>query len=387
MSQRDHDAQRNQAGNAGNAGNTGNAVNAGNGQRMNEPQKAGSSAGESVESTDVAIIGAGPAGLFAMFEAGVIGLNCITIDALDRPGGQCTELYPDKPIYDIPAVPRCTAQELVDRLLEQCEPFGYPIYLGERAETLERAGERWELTTSEGRVINAAAVLIAAGNGAFVPQRVGLPEAERFEGRGLHYAVRQAERFRGRRVLIAGGGDSALDWALALRGIAEQVVLLHRRTAYRAAPATAQAVMAAHEAGQIEIVTGTLDALHESHGVLSGARVKTLQGDRELVFDDLVALFGLVPDLGPLAGWPLKARAGRIPVDTSNYETALPGVFAIGDIALYDNKQKLILSGFHEGSLALRKAYTYARPDKQRTHVHSSYDAALQEKLNAHAHE
>ncbi|HTJ94344.1 MAG TPA: NAD(P)/FAD-dependent oxidoreductase, partial [Pararobbsia sp.] len=340
-----------------------------------------------VESTDVAIIGAGPAGLWAMFEAGVIGLNCITVDALDRAGGQCIELYPDKPIYDIPAVPRCTAQELVDRLLEQCAPFGFPIYLGERVELLERVGERWQLTTSEGRRIDAAAVLIAAGNGAFVPQRVGLPEAHRFEGRGLHYAVRHADRFAGKRVLIAGGGDSALDWALALRGIAAHITLLHRRAAYRAAPATAQAVMAAHDAGQIEIVTGTLDALHDTDGVLRGARIKTLQGERELEFDELVALFGLVPDLGPLAHWPIRARAGRIPVDTSNYETALPGVFAIGDIALYDNKQKLILSAFHEGSLALRKAYAYAYPDKQRTHVHSSYDAALQDKLNAHSTE
>ena len=339
-----------------------------------------------VETTDVVIVGAGPAGLWAMFEAGVIGLRCITVDALDRPGGQCTELYPDKPIYDIPAVPRCSAQELVDRLLEQCEPFGFPMYFGERAESLVRDGERWQLTTSAGRVIDAAAVLIAAGNGAFVPQRVALPEAVRFEGQGLHYAVRQADRFKGRRVLIAGGGDSALDWALALRGIASQITLLHRRAAYRAAPATAKAVVAAHEAGQIEIVTGTLDALHEADGALSGARVKTLQGERDIEFDDLVALFGLVPDLGPLAGWPLNARAGRIPVDTCNYETALAGIFAIGDIALYDNKQKLILSAFHEGSLALRKAYSYAYPDKQRTHVHSSYDAALQEKLNAHTH-
>jgi thioredoxin reductase (NADPH) len=338
----------------------------------------------SVESTDVVIVGAGPAGLFAMFEAGVIGLSCITIDALDRVGGQCTELYPDKPIYDIPAVPRCTAQKLVDRLLEQCAPFGFPIHLGERAETLERIGERWHVTTSAGRVINTAAVLIAAGNGAFVPQRVALPEAAGLEGRGLHYAVRQAERFRNRRVLIAGGGDSALDWALALRGIASHITLLHRRAAYRAVPSTAQAVLDAHEAGQIEIVTGTLSALHEENGVLSGARVKTLHDEREFEFDDLVALFGLVPELGPLADWPLSSRAGRVPVDTCHYETALPGVFAIGDIALYDNKQKLILSAFHEGSLALRRAYTYAYPAKQRTHIHSSYDAALQEKLAPH---
>jgi thioredoxin reductase (NADPH) len=334
-----------------------------------------------VETTDVVIVGAGPAGLWAMFEAGVIGLRCVALDALDRPGGQCTELYPDKPIYDIPAVPRCSAQELVDRLLEQCAPFGFPIYLGQRADALARVGERWRVTTREGRVFDTAAVMIAAGNGAFVPQRVGLPEAAGFEGRGLHYAVRQAERFRGHRVLIAGGGDSALDWALALRGIATHITLLHRRANFRAAPATAAAVKAAQQAGEIDFVVGTLDALHESAEVLTGARVKTLDGERELVFDELIALFGLVPDLGPIARWPLEARAGRIPVDTSNYETALPGVFAIGDIALYDNKQKLILSAFHEGSLALRKAFAYAFPDRPRTHIHSSYDAALQEKL------
>ncbi|MEJ0004577.1 MAG: NAD(P)/FAD-dependent oxidoreductase [Pararobbsia sp.] len=334
-----------------------------------------------IETTDVVIVGAGPAGLWAMFEAGVIGLRCVTLDALDRPGGQCTELYPDKPIYDIPAVPRCSAQELVDRLLEQCAPFGFPIHLGQRADTLERVGERWRVTTREGRVFDTAAVMIAAGNGAFVPQRVALPEAAAFEGRGLHYAVRQAERFRARRVLIAGGGDSALDWALALRGIASHITLLHRRANFRAAPATADAVKAAQAAGEIDFVVGTLDALHEAGGMLSGARVKTLDGARDMYFDDLIALFGLVPDLGPIARWPLEARAGRIPVDTSNYETALPGVFAVGDIALYENKQKLILSAFHEASLALRRAYAYAFPDRQRTHVHSSYDAALQEKL------
>jgi thioredoxin reductase (NADPH) len=337
--------------------------------------------GQPVETTDVVIIGAGPAGLWTMFEAGVIGLRCVTLDALDRPGGQCTELYPDKPIYDIPAVPRCSAQELVDRLLEQCAPFGFPIHLGQRADSLERIGERWRVTTREGRVFDTATVMIAAGNGAFVPQRVALPEAAAFEDRGLHYAVRQAERFRGRRVLIAGGGDSALDWALALRGIASHITLLHRRANFRAAQATSDAVKAAEAAGQIDFVVGTLDALQEVDGQLAGARVKTLQGERDLAFDELIALFGLVPDLGPIARWPLEARAGRIPVDTSNYETALPGVFAIGDIALYDNKQKLILSAFHEGSLALRKAYAYAYPDRQRTHVHSSYDAALQEKL------
>ncbi|RDU94696.1 NAD(P)/FAD-dependent oxidoreductase [Trinickia dinghuensis] len=333
--------------------------------------------------TDVLIIGAGPVGLFAAFEAGVIGLSCHIVDALEQVGGQCIELYPDKPIFDIPAVPVCTARQLIDRLMEQCKPFAPQIHLGERVMRVERIEEahRWKVTTDRGLVFDTAAVLLSAGNGAFVPQRVGLPEAQALEGRSVHYAVRQRAMFADRRIVVAGGGDSALDWALALRDQAKRVTLVHRRNAFRAADATVQEMQRAVAAGQMDLVIGTIATLNAADGALQSIDIKTLGGDTTIEADHLVALYGLVADLGPIAGWGLDVRAGRVAVDTSYYETSVPGIFGVGDIATYPNKQKLILSGFHEASLALRKAYGYAFPDKKRVHVHSSYDAALSERI------
>jgi thioredoxin reductase (NADPH) len=333
--------------------------------------------------TDVVIIGAGPVGLFTAFEAGVVGLSCHIVDALEQVGGQCIELYPDKPIFDIPAVPVCTARQLIDRLMEQCRPFAPPIHLGQRVMDVERLedAQRWRLRTDGGLVFDTAAVLLSAGNGAFVPQRVGLPEAQALEGHCVHYAVRKRAMFADQRVVVAGGGDSALDWALALRGEAKRVTLVHRRNAFRAADATVQEMKRAVDAGQMDLVIGTIAALNALDGALQSVDVKTLNGDAEIEADHLIALYGLVADLGPIAQWGLDVRAGRVAVDTSYYETSLPGIFAVGDIATYPNKQKLILSGFHEASLALRKAYAYAFPDKKRVHVHSSYDASLSERI------
>lgn len=333
--------------------------------------------------TDVVIIGAGPVGLFAAFEAGVVGLSCHIVDALEQVGGQCIELYPDKPIFDIPAVPVCTARQLIDRLTEQCKPFAPPIHLGHRVVTVERIEhtQRWRVGTDRGLVFDTAAVLLSAGNGAFVPQRVGLPEAQALEGRRVHYAVRRRATFADRRVVVAGGGDSALDWALSLRGYAKHVTLVHRRNAFRAADATVQEVKRAVAAGQMDLVIGTLATLNTEQDGLRSIEVKTLEGSTTIQTDHLIALYGLVADLGPIAQWGLDVRAGRVAVDTSYYETSVPGIFAVGDIAIYPNKQKLILSGFHEASLALRKAYAYAFPDKKRVHVHSSYDAGLSERI------
>lgn len=338
---------------------------------------------EPVLRTDVVIIGAGPVGLFAAFEASVIGLSCHIVDALEQVGGQCTELYPDKPIFDIPAVPVCTARQLVDRLMEQCKPFEPPIHLGHRVMRVERQvdTQRWRVTTDRGLMFDAAAVLLSAGNGAFVPQRVGLPEAQALEGQSVHYAVRKRSMFADQRVVIAGGGDSALDWALALRGHAKHVTLVHRRNAFRAADASVQEMKRAVAAGQMDLVIGTIARLNAPDGVLQSIDVKTLDADATLAADHLIALYGLVADLGPIAEWGLDVRAGRVNVDTSYYETSVPSIFAVGDIATYPNKQKLILSGFHEASLALRKAYSYAFPDKKRVHVHSSYDAGLSERI------
>ncbi|WP_449182254.1 FAD-dependent oxidoreductase [Trinickia sp. YCB016] len=333
--------------------------------------------------TDVLIIGAGPVGLFAAFEAGVIGLSCHIVDALKEVGGQCIELYPEKPIFDIPAVPVCTARELVERLMEQCRPFGFPIHLGQQVRSVtQRADDkRWTVATDQGLEFDAAAILLSAGNGAFVPQRIALDEAPALEGRHVHYAVRKVAAFAGQNVIVAGGGDSALDWALALRKVARHVTLVHRRDAFRAAEATVQEVKRAAVEGELDIVIGTLAALNAPGGALESVDIKQIGGAVTLPADHLIALYGLVADLGPIADWGLDIRAGRVTVDTSNYESSRPGIFAVGDIAGYPNKQKLILSGFHEASLALRKAYGYAYPDKKRVHVHSSYDAKLSARI------
>lgn len=349
--------------------------------------------------TDVLVVGAGPVGLFAAFQAGVLGLSCTLVEALDEPGGQCIELYPDKPIFDIPALPVCTARELVERLLEQARPFGAPIHLGQRAQTLTRGTDgRFTVRTDTGTVFDAASVLIAGGNGAFMPQRLAVEQAAALEGHSIHYAVRQLDALRGRRVAIAGGGDSALDWALALRDVAASVTLIHRRDTFRAAPATVDALRDAVARGQIALEIGVIEGIETLPPVTSGAsgassgqalpvadalpaltalQIKRRDGDARLPADQLIVLYGLVASLGPIGQWGLTITGGRAEVDTNHYQTSLPGVFAVGDIAHYPNKQKLILSGFHEAALALRAAYRIARPDQTRTHIHSSYDPRL----------
>jgi thioredoxin reductase (NADPH) len=334
--------------------------------------------------TDVLIVGAGPVGLFAAFEAGVIGLACQIVDALDQIGGQCIELYPDKPIYDIPAIPSCTARELVDRLMAQCKPFDVPIHLSQRVETVEQRDDgRWTVRTGQGLVFDVAAILLAAGNGAFVPQKLQLPEAVPLEARHVHYSVPRLADFAGKTVVVAGGGDSALDWALALREVARRVTLVHRRSGFSAADSSVAAMRRAVEAGEMDFVVGAIAGLNVEGDTLKSLTLRHIEGETQLETEHIVALYGLVADLGPIAHWGLTIHAGRVNVDTSNYESSRPGIFAVGDIANYPNKQKLILSGFHEASLALRRAYAYAYPEKKRVHVHSSYDAKLAEKVAA----
>ncbi|MGO4328366.1 NAD(P)/FAD-dependent oxidoreductase [Cupriavidus sp. 2TAF22] len=359
------------------------------------PPAAAFTVGPDVIRTDVLIVGAGPVGLFAAFQAGVLGLKCELVDVLDRAGGQCTELYPEKPIYDIPAVPGCLAQDLVDRLLEQCAPFAFPMHFNERANGLEEIPRapaapgqgahdhphRLLVTTDGGKRFDVAAVLICAGAGAFAPQRVALPEAAALEDRHLHYAVRDVTRFAGKRVVVAGGGDSALDWALALRKTAARVTLLHRREGFRAADGSVAEMRAAVAAGEMDFVVGMLGALKTEGDALSGVDIRTRDETISLPADELVALYGLVSEPGPIAQWDLDMRAGRIVVDTTTYESSRRGIFVAGDIAFYPNKQKLILSGFHEAALALRKAYHYAFPEKALVHVHTSNNAALKERL------
>ncbi|MGA7780568.1 MAG: FAD-dependent oxidoreductase [Paraburkholderia sp.] len=334
--------------------------------------------------TDVLIVGAGPVGLFAAFEAGVIGLSCHIVDALPEVGGQCIELYPDKPIYDIPAVPSCTARELVERLLVQCRPFDVPIHLGQRVDTVEQRDDgRWSVTTREGLAFDAAAILLAAGNGAFAPQRLALPEAAPLEGRHVHYSVRNVADFADKTVVVAGGGDSALDWALALRSTARKVTLVHRRNGFSAVDSSVEKMRRAVEAGEMDFMVGAIAGLNAPDDKLESLEIRQIGGSTQLEAEHVVALYGLVADLGPIADWGLSLHAGKVDVDTSNYESSRAGIFAVGDIANYPNKQKLILSGFHEASLALRKAYTYAYPEKKRVHVHSSYDAKLAERVAA----
>jgi thioredoxin reductase (NADPH) len=334
--------------------------------------------------TDVLIVGAGPVGLFAAFEAGVIGLSCQIVDGIERPGGQCIELYPDKPIYDIPAIPSCTARDLVDRLMDQCRPFDPAMHLGQRIETLEQLEDgRWLARTDKGLTFDAAAILVAAGNGAFVPQRLTLDEAAALEGRSVHYSVADASLFADKNVVIAGGGDSALDWALSLLPIARRVTLVHRRSGFSATDSSVARLHEAVAAGKMDFVVGTIAGLYAQEGSLESIEVRKIDGSIRIDADHLLVLFGLVAALGPIADWGIAGPAGRISVDTSYYESSRPGIFAAGDIANYPNKQKLILSGFHEASLALRKAYTYAYPDKKRVHVHSSYDTKLAERVAA----
>ena len=317
----------------------------------------------SVQRSDVAIIGAGPVGLFAVFECGMLKLSAQVVDALDMPGGQCAALYPEKPIYDIPGHPRIGAMELIAKLEEQAAPFKPVYHLGQRVDALTRAGDDWELTTSTGATLRARAVIIAAGVGAFGPNRPPLARLEEFEGRSVHYLVKRREDFRGKRVVIAGGGDSAVDWALSLAEIA-QVMVVHRRDKFRAAPESAARMKALADAGKIEMVVPyQLDALEGAGGVLEAVSVKTLDGKaRRLPADHLLAFFGLAMNLGPIASWGLNLERNHITVDPATSQSSVKGIFAIGDIAHYPGKLKLILSGFAEAALAAHAIFPLCHP-------------------------
>jgi len=319
--------------------------------------------------TDVAIIGAGPVGLFAIFECGMLKMRCHVIDALDAPGGQCAALYPEKPIYDIPGYPRIDALDLVHNLEAQAAPFEPVYHLGQRVErvTALDGGARLELETSSGTVIEATAVIIAAGVGAFGPNRPPLDGLEAFEGKSVHYLVKRREDFRGRRVVIAGGGDSAVDWALSLHDVAEHVYVVHRRAKFRAAPESVARMEKLAEGDKLELVVPyQLDGLVGEDGQLAAVRVATLDGEtRELPADSLLAFFGLAMNLGPIAEWGLNLERNLITVDQTTCATSLPGVFAIGDIASYPGKLKLILSGFSEAAMAAHAIHPRVHPDEE----------------------
>ena len=313
---------------------------------------------------DVAIIGAGPAGLFAVFELGMLKLSAVLIDALAETGGQCAALYPEKPIYDIPGHPRIEAGTLVDTLERQIAPFAAPRLLGQRLVALSGGPGAFVLETDQGRRVAARAVIVAAGAGAFGPNRPPLPDLALYEASGaVRYFVRDRETLRGRRVVIAGGGDSAVDWALALKDLA-QVAVVHRRPRFRAAPDTAAALEAAAARGEIELVIPyQLHALRGADGVLAAVEVATLAGEtRALPADVLLAFFGLAAELGPIAAWGLALDQHRILIDPATCATNIPGVFAIGDVAQYPGKLKLILQGFSESAMAAHAIWNQVHP-------------------------
>ena len=320
--------------------------------------------GNTPENCDVAIIGAGPVGLFAVFECGMLEIGCRVFDALPAPGGQCAALYPEKPIYDIPGYPRIGAAELVERLIEQASPFAPVLHLGQAVSGLTATAQGFVVENAAGVRVAARAVVIAAGAGAFGPNRPPLAGIEAFEEKSVFYLVRRREDFRGRRVVIAGGGDSAVDWAVSLAEVAERVIVVHRRARFRAAPQSAARLQALAEEGRIElIIPYQLHALEGVDGQLSAVIVADLEGrTRRLAADCLLPFFGLATDLGPLATWQLQLDHNRISVDPATCATSRPGIFAIGDIAHYPGKLKLILSGFAEAALAAHAIHPLVHP-------------------------
>ncbi len=317
--------------------------------------------------TDVVIVGAGPAGLFAVFECGMVRLNCHVVDVLDDAGGQCTALYPEKPIYDIPGFPRIEAAELVVRLKAQAAPFRPVYHLGEQVQALEAlSGGFWQVTTSKGTVLQARAVIVAAGVGAFGPNRPPLPGIEAYEGKSVFYYVTQRETFRGKRVVIAGGGDTAVDWALSLSEVASRVSVIHRRDKFRAAPESEARLKALAKAGKIDLVVPyQLQALEGKDGQLSVVVAATLDGTpKRIEADMLLPFFGLSMSLGPIADWGVALERNQIAVEPSTAATSKPGIFAIGDVVTYPGKLKLILTGFSEAAIAARSAYALVHPEK-----------------------
>jgi thioredoxin reductase (NADPH) len=332
--------------------------------------------------TDAVIVGAGPVGLFAVFELGLVDIKAHLIDILDRPGGQCTELYPEKPIYDVPALAVVTGQELTDKLMEQIKPFGAEFYFNQRVDTLERLDGGFRLTTDLGKRFECKIVIIAAGGGSFTPKRPPLPGIEAYEDKSVFYSVRKMENFRGRDVLIVGGGDSALDWTLNLQPVAKSLTLVHRRAEFRAAPASVQKMLALVESGDVNFKLGQVTELHGDNGQLRSVTVKGADGETfEQKTEIMMPFFGLTMKLGPVADWGIQLNENLIPVDTAKFETSEPRIFAIGDINTYPGKLKLILSGFHEAALMAQAAHKYVYPDKKLIFQYTTSSSSLQKKL------
>ena len=346
------------------------------------PLQAGDDETGALIETDALIIGAGPCGLFAVFELGLLDIKSHVVDILDKVGGQCAELYPEKPIYDIPALPVVTGQELTDRLMEQIKPFGPTFHLGQRIDALSREADgRFRLTTDRGQVFVAKVVVIAAGGGSFTPKRPPLEGIEAYEGASVFYSVRRMKDFADQDVLIVGGGDSALDWTLNLQPIARSLTLLHRRDDFRGAPHSVDKMRALVASGDMRLLIGQATALHGADGRLERVTVKTKEGEEQVACTRMLPFFGLTMKLGPVADWGLNLEENLIPVDTEKFETSVPGIFAIGDINTYPGKLKLILSGFHEAALMSQAAHRIVYPDKKLLFQYTTSSSSLQKKL------
>jgi thioredoxin reductase (NADPH) len=335
---------------------------------------------------DCLIIGAGPAGLFAVFELGLVDVKAHVVDILPKVGGQCAELYPDKPIYDIPGLPVVTGQGLVDDLMTQIKPFGATFHLGQQVVSVEVLGTaeapKFRVATDAETVFETKAIIIAAGGGSFQPKRPPVPGIEAYEGGSVFYSVRRMDDFRGRDVLIVGGGDSALDWTLSLEPVARSLTLMHRRDEFRAAPHSVEQMRALVAAGRMKLVFGQLAGLEGDGRRLSAVQCRGADHQAfTLACDTLLPFFGLTMKLGPVAEWGLNLNENLVAVDTEKFETSTPGIFAIGDINWYPGKLKLILSGFHEAALCAQRVHHYVYPDRRLTFQYTTSSTSLQKKL------
>jgi len=333
--------------------------------------------------TDVVIVGAGPVGLFAVFELGLLEIKCHLVDILDRPGGQCAELYPEKPIYDIPGYPEISAQGLVDNLMQQIKPFAPQFHFSQMVESLERLDDgRFGLTTDAGTTFRCKAVVVAAGGGSFQPKRPPIPGIEDFEGSSVHYSVRRMEDFRGHDVVVVGGGDSALDWTLNLQPLAKSLTLIHRRDDFRAAPDSVNKMRAMVAEQKMQLIVGQVTSLDGENGQVHHANVKDREGQElQVAATKVLPFFGLTMKLGPVANWGINLEENLIPVDTAKFQTSEDGIFAVGDINTYPGKIKLILCGFHEAALMSQAIHHIVYPEKRLVFQYTTSSSSLQKRL------
>ena len=335
-----------------------------------------------IKETDVVIIGAGPVGLFAVFELGLLDMKCDVIDILDKPGGQCAELYPDKPIYDIPGIPEISGGELTKSLLEQIKPFNPEFHLSTIVSELKQINnDLWEVVTDSDKIFHTKVIVIAAGGGSFQPKKPPIDGIDDYEGKSVFYSIKNIESFYSKEIAIVGGGDSALDWALTLHKKSKNLTLIHRRKEFRAAPDTVNKVMKLIDDGSINFELGQVKELVGSDGQLNKIICKDKEEEKEIKCEAMLPFFGLTMKLGPVANWGLNLEQNLIKVNTETFETNQKGIFAIGDINYYPGKLKLILCGFHEGALMAQKAHQYIYPDKKVIFQYTTSSSKLQKKL------